>query len=185
MVRLNECHTVYRKYKLAAPRKGFYLATFFSIHQTSFAPKSGWGMLVYAPGWSLPSQFWSYTPPKKLVSPRPKTIKHENFPHWKPDAHGRTPTLTFEKKSQTQFFLFLHFDFRLFLSEILSRRSRLSRTTSDLAQKSWKFQAKIAFFLFSRRKIWHNFVFVTPISTFANIKDSLPTNSTTPDRLRS
>jgi len=31
-------------------------------------------------------------------------------------------------------------------------------------------------------KNWHNFV--TPFSTFANIKGSLPTKSTTPDRLR-
>ena len=37
-------------------------------------------------------------------------------------------------------------------------------------------------FLFFRRKNWHDFV--TPFSTFANIKGSLPTNSTTPDRLR-
>jgi len=44
-------------YKLAAPRKAFYLVPFFSIEQTSFAPKNGWGMLVYAPGWSLASQF--------------------------------------------------------------------------------------------------------------------------------
>ena len=43
--------------KLAAPRKAFYLATFFSLQQTSFAPNNGWGMLVYAPGWSLASQF--------------------------------------------------------------------------------------------------------------------------------
>ena len=88
-------------------------------------------------------------------------------------------TPTSEKKSQTppkkSFF-------RLFLSEIRSRRCRLSRTTSDPAQKSGKFQAKIVFFLFFRRKIWHDFV--TPFSTFANIKGSLPTNSTTPDRLR-
>ena len=72
--------------------------------------------------------------------------------------------------------------FWLFLWEILSRRCRLSRTTSDPAQKSGKNQAKIAFFLFFRRKFWHDFV--TPFSTFANIKGSLPTNSTTPDRLR-
>ena len=45
-------------YKLAwLPRKAFYLATFFQyIKQTSFAPKKGWGMLIYAPGWSLASQ---------------------------------------------------------------------------------------------------------------------------------
>ena len=33
---------------------------FFSIYQTSYIfapPKNGWGMLVYAPGWSLASQF--------------------------------------------------------------------------------------------------------------------------------
>jgi hypothetical protein len=72
--------------------------------------------------------------------------------------------------------------FWLFLWEILSRRCRLSRTTSDPAQKSGKHQAKIAFFLFFRRKIWHDFV--TPFSTFANIKGSLPTKSNTPDRLR-
>ena len=72
--------------------------------------------------------------------------------------------------------------FWLFLSQILSRRCRLSRTTSDPAQKSGKNQAKIAFFLFFRRRFWHDFV--TPFSTFANIKGSLPTNSTTSDRLR-
>jgi len=37
-------------------------------------------------------------------------------------------------------------------------------------------------FLFFRRKFWHDFV--TPFSTFANTKGSLPTNSTTPDRLQ-
>merc|ERR1712070_216134 len=30
---------------------------FSQYKHTSFAPKSGWGMLVYAPGWSLASQF--------------------------------------------------------------------------------------------------------------------------------
>ena len=48
--------------------------------------------------------------------------------------------------------------------------------------KSGKHQAKIAFFLFFRLFFWHDFV--TPFSTFANIKGSLPTKSTTPDRLR-
>ena len=88
----------------------------------------------------------------------------------------RTPTV--EKKVSDPFF----FLFWLFLSENLSRRSRLSRTTSDPAQNSGKVQAKIAFFSVFRRKFWHNFV--TPFSTFANIKGSLPTKSTTPDRLR-
>ena len=62
-------------YKLAALRKAFYLATFFSIYYNNkrrlFA-ENGWGMLAYAPGWSLPSQFRSYPPPKNLFFPRPK-----------------------------------------------------------------------------------------------------------------
>tara|TARA_B100000513_G_scaffold66240_1_gene26204 strand:+ start:108 stop:395 length:288 start_codon:yes stop_codon:yes gene_type:complete len=41
---------------------------------------------------------------------------------------------------------------------------------------------KLRFSLFFRRKNWHDFV--TPFSTLANIKGSLPTKSTTPDRLR-
>ena len=49
----------------------------------------------------------------------------------------RTPTV--EKKVSDPFF----FLFWLFLSEILSRRCRLSRTQSDPAQKSGKFQAEI------------------------------------------
>ena len=81
---------------------------------------------------------------------------------------------------RSHFFLLL---FRLFFSETPSRRCRLcSRTTSDPAQKSGKFHAKIAFFLFFRRKNWQDFV--TPFSTFSNINGSLPTSSTTPDRLR-
>ena len=58
---------------------------------------------------------------------------------------------------------------------------QLQLVTSDPAQKSGQLQAKIAFFLFFRRRIWHDFV--TPFSTFANrnIKaGSLATNSTTP-----
>ena len=93
-------------------------------------------MIVYAPGWSLASQFWSYTPPtKKFVFPRPKK--------WKFPIENGMRTHTFEEKSQTHFFLLL---LRLFLSAILSRRCRLSRTTSDPAQKSGKNQAKISLF---------------------------------------
>ena len=98
-------------------------------------------MLVYARGWSLPSQFWSYTPPKFSFSAAEKM----KIPHWKRDAHAH---FDFEKKiSDAKFFFLL---FWLFLSEILWRRSRLSRTTSDPAQKRGKFQAKIAIFLFFR-----------------------------------
>jgi hypothetical protein len=79
--------TTEHEYKLALPRKAFHLhlanKRLFSIfhiigisvpnliiviliqieivntdnHNASFAPKSGWGMLVYAPGWILVSQF--------------------------------------------------------------------------------------------------------------------------------
>ena len=86
-------------------------------------------MLVYAPGWSLASQFWSYTPPRqKLVFPRPKKWK---FP---------TENAVF----LIQFFLWNNFG---------------------------------VFSLFGEN-------FVTPFSTLAMIKGSLPTNSTTPERLR-
>ena len=70
------------------------------------------------------------------------------------------PLLTFEKQSwiwisatSNKCFIL----FRLFWSEILSWRSRHSRTTRDPALKSGKFQAKIAFFLYFRRKFWHDF----------------------------
>tara|TARA_B100000513_G_scaffold193745_1_gene121519 strand:- start:1556 stop:1990 length:435 start_codon:yes stop_codon:yes gene_type:complete len=74
--------------------------------------------------------------------------------------------------------------FRTLLSEILSRRSRISQTTSDPALRSilkWKISGQnIAFFCFSGGEN-----FVTPLSTFANNKPSYPSNSTTPgDRLR-
>ena len=74
-----------------------YLATCFQYNQTSFAPKIGWGMLVYAQGWSLAnSQFWSYTAPhpkKKLVFPRPKkwklpAVPTENCCFWLDVCHG-------------------------------------------------------------------------------------------------
>ena len=91
----------------------------------------------------------------------------------------RTPT--FEKKSQDQLFFLL---FWLFLSEILSRRCQLSQTTRKKRSCSnkWKNSGQNCVSHVFRRKCWHDFV--TPFSTFANIKGSLPTNLTTPDRLR-
>ena len=85
-------------------------------------------MLVYAPGWSLASQFWSYTPPKKVSFPAAKKMK---IPHWKLFSWSKC------------FFDFLEF--------------------YSLCGEN----------------------FVTPFSTLAMIQGSLPTNSTTPDRLRS
>jgi len=67
-------------------------------------------MLVYAPGWSLASQFWSYTPPQKLVFPRPK---NENSPL-------KTVFLI-------QLFFWKFWRFTVCAAKILSRRSRLSR----------------------------------------------------------
>ena len=83
------------------------------------------------------------------------------------------------KNSDPHFVLFF---FGCFLSEITSRRCRLSRTTSDPAKTSGKFQPKITFFLFFRRKNWHDLI--TLFSTLTNIKGFLPTNSTTPNRLQ-
>ena len=69
-------------------------------------------MLVYAPGWSLASQFWSYTPPPKKVSfPRPKK--------WKFSTQNCFP--------EPHFFLKILLAFFVFAAKILSRRSRLSR----------------------------------------------------------
>ena len=102
-------------------------------------------MLVYAPGWSLASQFWSYTPtPKRQFF---SGQKNENSPLKMGCAR---PLL---QKIQT-YFLFLLL-LRLFLSEILSRRSRLSRTTNDRSQKVKIFRSKLPFIscLFSGKKI--------------------------------
>ena len=97
------------------------------------------------------------------------------IPHRKRDAHADFWKINLRP-------IFFSF-FRLFLSEIMSRWCRLPRTTSDPAQKNENFKPKLRFFLFfRRRKFWHDFV--TPFSTFANIKGSLPTNSTTLNRLR-
>jgi len=62
-------------YKLAAPRSYQYLATFFSIQQTSFAPKNGWGMLVNAPLLTIAS--FEVIPSQKLVG----AAKQMKIPH--------------------------------------------------------------------------------------------------------
>ena len=133
-------------------------------------------MLAYATGWSLLtgySQFWSYSPPpKKLVFPRPKKWKF-------PTENGmRGPLL--KKKSQRPQKMCSSF-LAVFVGDSVTPMTTLAHNKRSCS-KQWKNQAKIAFFLFFRRKFWHDFV--TPFSTFANIKGSLPTKSTTPDRLR-
>ena len=78
-------------------------------------------------------------PPKASFS----AAKKMKIPHCRRDARA-----AFEKKiSETQFDFF--FFFGCFLSEILSRRCRLSRTTSDPAQKVEKIRPKSRFSCFS------------------------------------
>ena len=67
-------------------------------------------MLVYAPGWSLASQLWSYTPPKKVSFPAAKKMK---IPHWKLFSWSN--------------FFWKFWRFTVFAAKNLSRRSRLSR----------------------------------------------------------
>ncbi len=159
------------------PKKSVYFVPVFFQYNAyfHFAPKSGWGiymrgyMHIYAPRWSLASQFWSYPLPKIVSLFVPKM------------THFKGMRTHFWNKSQTHTKNLLIF-LAVLVAELMSRPSRLSRTTSDPAKKHGNIQAKISFFLFFRRDICHNFV--TPFSTFANIKGSLPTNSTTPNRNR-
>ena len=158
-------------YKLAAPRSYHYLATFFSVWHTSFATKNGWGMLVYASGRSLASRFWSYTPPK-LVFPRQKK---ENFN--KGCAH--TFEINLKSTKNLLFWLFLSGNSAVTPISTLANNN----STSDPAhQKVENFRPKLCFFSIFRRNFWHDFV--TPFSTFANIKGCLPTKLITPDWLR-
>ena len=92
----------------------------------------------------------------------------------------RTPT--FEKENLKPIFLFFIFGC---LCRKFCHANVDSREQQAILLKKWKKTScqNCACFLFCRRrKNWHDFV--TPFSTLANIKGSLPTNSTTPDRLR-
>ncbi len=58
-------------YKLAAPRKAFYLATFFSNMTNAVCAKTRVGHACICPRmvtahWQLASQFWSHSPPPKV-----------------------------------------------------------------------------------------------------------------------
>ena len=122
------------------PKKRLLFGHLFFNITNVFCAKHGWGMLVYAPGWSLPSQFWSYTPSKKIGFSAVKKMKIPQ--HWKRDAHAHF----WKRNLRPDFFLLL---FRLFSSETLSHRCRLSRITSNPAQKSGKIRPKLRFFCFS------------------------------------
>ena len=161
-----------------SPKKSFLFGHLFLNITNVFCAKKrvGHAGIWYMPqdGHCLASYEVIPHPPKMLVFPRLEKWKY-------PTENGmRTPT--FEKKISDP--TFSSSSLAVFVGDILSRRCRLSRTASDPAQKSEKNRPKfqIAFFLFFRRKNWHDFV--TPFSTFANIKGSLPTKSTTPNRLR-
>jgi len=88
----------------------------------------------------------------------------------------------FFKKITYPFFFFFFFGcvYRKFCHADVDSREQ----QAILLKKVENLSPKLRFssFLFFRRKNWHDFV--TPFSTFANIKGSLPTNLTTPDRLR-
>jgi len=79
--------------------------------------------------------------------------------HWKRDARSRARPLlkitgvrtpTFEKEISDPFFCYYLFWF--FLSEIMSSRCRLSRTTSNFAQKVINFRPNLRFSYFSGEK---------------------------------
>ena len=110
-------------------------------------------MLVYAPGWTLATAwlacFEIIPPPQKNGFSAAKKIKNPSLALLN-IIENCCSSLVSAKKNVGFF--------SLFLSESLSGRSRLSRTTSDPAQKNGKFQAKIALFFsvfpaksFSRR----------------------------------
>ena len=160
--------------QLAAPRSAPFLCArrrFFSLCTRLLRQITG-GACLYMPQDSHWLASFEVIPPPSYFC---RGQKNENF-------KGRcAPTLTFEKnlRHTTGFFLL----FWLFLSEVLSRRSRLSWMTSDPAQIVQILRPKkCVFSAFFRRWVWQDFV--TPISTFANIDGSLPTNSTTLNRLR-
>ena len=96
-------------------------------------------MLVYAPGWTLATAwlacFEIIPPPQKKWFFRGQKNKKSLFSII---IENCCSSLVSAKKNEGFF--------SLFLSESLSVRSRLSRTTSDPAQKNGKFQAKIALF---------------------------------------
>ena len=148
---------------------------FFNITNVFCAKKRVLGHTcnIYAPRWSLlASQFWSYVPPRKLIFPRPKKWKY-------PIENGmRTPT--FEKKSQTQhvFFLLDCFCQKICHADVDSREQQaiLLKKVETFSGQNLRFSC-----IFLAKK-WHDLV--TPFSTFAYIKGSLPTESTTPDQLR-
>ena len=132
-------------YKLAAPQEAIintWPPRFFTITNVFCAKKGvGHACFLFMPqdGHWLAS-FEVIPPPKKLVFRDQKNkmkISRDAHPLWR-------------KNLRPKYFSLL---FRLFLSEILSRRCWLLRTTSDPAQNSGKFRPKLRFFCFSGENI--------------------------------
>ena len=166
-------------YKFAALRSHLSLcfATFFQYNRRLLRAKKRVGhalsyiyICICPRTRTLASQFWSYTP-KVCFS----TAKKYRFL-----VENRCSYLVFAQKMQA-----IVFSFSDFLSKILSRRSPLSRTTSDshpalkmevLGQKS---KSKMRFSVFPAK-------FLSRHSRFSRTtSDPNPTrHSTTPDRLR-
>ena len=92
----------------------------------------------------------------------------------------RTPTFEKENLEPT----FCSSFSAVFVGNSVTRMLTLANNKRSCSKNEKKTACQnCACFLFCRRrKNWHDFV--TPFSTLANIKGSLPTNSTTPDRLR-
>ena len=141
----------------------------FSQYNTRLLRQKTGGACLYMPqdGHCLAS-FEVIPHPKKYWFFRGQ--KNENSPALKTGC--ARPLL--KKKSQTRFFS-SSFS-AVFVGNSVTPMSTLANNKQP-SSKKWKNQAKIAFFLFFRRTFWHDFV--TPFSTFANIKGSLPTNSRT------
>ena len=124
--------TLRRTYKLAAQEKRFCARLFLSIH-TLFAPKKGWGMLVYPPGcWSVAIAS-SEVIPKKLVFPRQKKWKFRGMRSCALRTH-----FCLLKKTQTHrkdsFFFFGCFCRKFGHTDLDSREQQPA--TSDPAKKS-------------------------------------------------
>ena len=104
------------------------------------------------------------------------------FPHWKrDDAHAHFYFNFWQKNIRPNFFFFF---FGCVCRKFCHADVDSREQQASLLKKVENFRPKLrfSFFPFFRRFFWHDFV--TPFSTLANIKGSLPTKSTTPDRLR-
>ena len=131
-------------------------------------------MLVYAPGWSLAR---IYTPPPKIVF---RSQKNENSP-LKTGCACPLLSAHFWKKNLRPIFFF--FFFGCFCRKICHADVDSREQQAILLKKVETFSGQnLRFSCIFLAKKWHDLV--TPFSTFAYIKGSLPTESTTPDQLR-